>query len=330
MCGSARVAGADDVPGAAQVEAKDWLIELRGMASMQTAATIDQYLLDWYATPSLEARARLGTHDAVEVMTLLGEPAGPRMRLAVEQLLARPTAKNAYVRLGDELMAAVAATREPEALRAIWKVATSPRGDATLPGRWIAALHRASLAASARGASFAGAVATLQSQLAQVAIAGSWSATSATQAISLLAQLPEPQCVDVMSELVIHHDAGELTWVAAGHLVQCGGQTSAATRSLLAAASRLAAAGTQPPANGGRFVPGVAALQRLASQPQATTRWMAISWLGLCAARMAVASEAAACQQVLRGMQTDQAMVKVNGKAVALGTFAKARLAEAP
>lgn len=327
----ARVTGADDVPGAAQVQAKDWLVHVRGLASMQTASTIDQYLLDWYATPSLEARARLGTHDAVEVMTLLGEMAGPRMRLAVDQLLARPTAKNAYVRVGDDFLAAIAATREPEALRAAWKVATSPRGDASLPGRWIAALHRAQLAASRHGASFAAAVAALQPELTEVARARApWSATSAMHALELLAQLPTSDCVDIMLEHATQPEAGPLAWVAAGFLVQCGDEAVDVTRDLLPTAARLAADGAPPPASGGRFVPGVVALRRLAAQPHASLRWMALSWLGLCAAGKAVAPEAAACQQVLRDLQADQAVVKVNGKAVVLGAFAQARLAPSP
>jgi hypothetical protein len=123
---------------------------VRKYADAATKTQIDGYLVDWYAVASYEGRAKAGAVLGPQVMRLVGPPAAKKiMRVAVE-IISAPGQETKKKRIGDELLVAIAATGDTDAVKYILDIAHMKRGDVTLPARALGALYLAYVDPAAR------------------------------------------------------------------------------------------------------------------------------------------------------------------------------------
>jgi hypothetical protein len=139
----ARIEKEADLPGAAQITAKDALISLRKYADEAEKQQIDTYLIDWYAVESYEGRAQVGATLGAAVMRMVG-PAGAKKLMGVaNHVIVAPGQDKVKNRIGDELMLAMAATGSPDAVKYVIDIAKMDRGDKTLAVRAMNQLYKA-------------------------------------------------------------------------------------------------------------------------------------------------------------------------------------------
>jgi hypothetical protein len=141
---SARIAHEKDVPTPAQAQAKDALFELRGFADPETRKKIDGYLVEWLTGGLYEGRATMGRQSGRAIVRELGAAAAPKLLEAARRILIRPAdAEGARLKVGDELLAALASTGDPEAVGLLVDMVLKDYKDPGLPQRALAALHEA-------------------------------------------------------------------------------------------------------------------------------------------------------------------------------------------
>jgi hypothetical protein len=140
----ARIEGGElAVPTGEQAQAKDMLVEIRGMADGADRARIDGYLIDWYTSGFYDARATPGRHPGAEVIRQVGPAAGERLIPMADSILAKSLAGAERLRLSNELMLAMAASGSPVTVKYLLDLASVNRGDKTQGARAISALFRA-------------------------------------------------------------------------------------------------------------------------------------------------------------------------------------------
>src|ERR1041385_3474380 len=112
----ARIEGEMQMPAPQQVQAKDALVTLRKYAEGPIKTQIDGYLIDWYAVPSYEGRAKVGANLGATVMRMVGAPAGKKLMKVVDGIIAAPGQEKVKKRIGDELLTGLAATGDPDSV----------------------------------------------------------------------------------------------------------------------------------------------------------------------------------------------------------------------
>ncbi|MBP6630106.1 MAG: hypothetical protein KBG28_28900 [Kofleriaceae bacterium] len=212
------------VPGSVQIRGKDLLFDLRKYADAETRATIDGYLSDWYTTGFYEGRATLGRNLGVTVISTIGASAGARLKEAANSVVAKRDAK-----IGDELLLALAASGNPEAVRYVLDVASMDRGDPTLANRALSALYRAfvepgGLFTAAPPASLAPTLDTL------IAIAENPANDNRTvnDSVSLVRVVGMPGCLAPLAKMAASPDLGR-RYIGANNALKCGGPKAIVT-----------------------------------------------------------------------------------------------------
>lgn len=139
----ARIEDPKHLPTPEQIGAKDALVALRRNAGEAQRPEVDGYLLDWYAVPSYEGRARAGANTGATVIRMIGPPAGKRMIAVVNAVIAEPGQVTEKNKIHDELLLALAASASPDAVKHVLDIARLDRGDPTLATRATNALYTA-------------------------------------------------------------------------------------------------------------------------------------------------------------------------------------------
>jgi hypothetical protein len=138
----ARIENEMKLPNTPHVAAKDALVTIRKFADDAQRQQIDGYLTDWYAVASYEGRAGAGQYSGAMVVRMIGAPIAKKLIEVLNGVIAAPAEGKARLRVGDELMLALAASGSPEAVKKLLDVARMDRGDDTLATRVFDALYK--------------------------------------------------------------------------------------------------------------------------------------------------------------------------------------------
>ena len=225
----ARIEGEMLRPAAHQIQAKDAMFVIRKHADAATRTQIDGYLIDWYAVPSFEGRANAGAFSGAVVMRAIGLPAAKKMMGVLAGIVTAPGQETTKKRIGDELMLAVAATGDPEAVKYLLDVARMDRGDPTLSMRAMSALYRAYVdserlvdvqdpetAAKALGPNL--------DTLAKIVTDDQMNPKAGTIAAALIRSVGPPACLPPLISMIPHpHANAQFRYLAPDYALKCGG-----------------------------------------------------------------------------------------------------------
>jgi hypothetical protein len=221
----ARIEGEMLRPAPHQTQAKDALVIIRRYADPSTRTQIDGYLIDWYAVPSFDGRANAGAFLGPAVMRIVGPPAAKKMMAVVNGLVAAPGQETTKKRITDDLMLAVAATGDPEAVKYVLDLARMDRGDATLSTRALGALYRAYV--NPEGLFDAVEPAALVPNLdalAKIAQDDSMPGAAANSAVALIRSVGPPHCLAPLLAMIPHPHADPVfRYMGPDHALKCGG-----------------------------------------------------------------------------------------------------------
>jgi hypothetical protein len=118
------------------------MFEIRQFASDATREVLDKYLAEWFADGFYEGRATTGRATGKMVIRAIGPAAAPKLLDRARSLLARPPkADGSRLRVGDELLIALALTGDSEAFGFLLDLVVNPNTDDTLPKRAMGALN---------------------------------------------------------------------------------------------------------------------------------------------------------------------------------------------
>ncbi|HWM84240.1 MAG TPA: hypothetical protein VNO33_00355, partial [Kofleriaceae bacterium] len=223
---SARVAREKDVPTPMQAQAKDAMFELRGFADEATRRRIDSYLIEWLAGGHYEGRATVGRVSGRTIVRRLGPTAAPKLLEAARSILVRPPdAEGKRPVVGDELLAAIASTGDPEAVALLLDMVTKDYKDPSLPKRAMAALHEAYVQpVSGQPVSARPALLGQVERLGQVARDENLPGVMNNDAVELIAAIGPPECIPPFVELVVLPTTQQsFRWVGIQKGLRCGG-----------------------------------------------------------------------------------------------------------
>jgi hypothetical protein len=221
----ARIEGEMLRPAPHQTQAKDALVIIRKHADASTRTQIDGYLIDWYAVPSYEGRATSGAFLGAAVMRIVGPAAAKKMMAVVSGIIAAPGQETSKKRIGDELMLAVSATGDPEAVKYILDIARMDRGDPSLPTRAMGALYRAYVdpeglfevvPPTALGPNL--------DAIARIAQDDRMPGAAANSAVALIRSVGPPTCLPPLLAMIGHpHADPRFRYLGPDHALKCGG-----------------------------------------------------------------------------------------------------------
>jgi hypothetical protein len=220
----ARIESERELPGQAQVAAKDQLVRLRGWADEPTRARIDGYLIDWYCVASYEDRAKAGLQGGAAVMRLVGPAAAKKLMAVANAVITAPGQERARNRIGDQLLLGLAATGHPDAVALVLDLAHMDRGDPTLSTRALSALHRAYVEPEGFEAADREALAANLPGLVDVARDDRMAGHAADDAVALIRAVGPPRClVPLVGMIGAPHANPRFEYVVANNALRCGG-----------------------------------------------------------------------------------------------------------
>ncbi|MDQ3334593.1 MAG: hypothetical protein M4D80_05500 [Myxococcota bacterium] len=226
----ARVEGENTLPNAQQIVAKDALISARKYADEAQKQQIDNYLSDWYAVSSYEARAGVGATLGAGVMRMLGAAAGKKLMSVANSVLAAPGQEKVKNRIGDELMLGLAASGNTEAVKFLLDLVRLDRGDETQGKRAMTALYKTYVDPGGlfEIASPEPLVSSLD-QLVSIAKDDALPGQVINDAVALIRAVGAPACVAPLLGMVkTPHRESRFKYVAANNALKCGGVKSVA------------------------------------------------------------------------------------------------------
>lgn len=215
------------MPSAEQNMAKDALFELRALAGPETRATIDGWLIEWLAGGYYEGRAKEGRVPGRQIVRAVGRPAGARLLDSARSIIARPANPDgSRVKIGDELLLALALSGDPEATGFVLDLSVGDFKDETLGARatqalWIAAVQPpAGLEPIDAKVAFAPHAAKLAAILQNERIEGAM----VNDAADLIVALGPPACIPpLVSMISFAGDTEQRRWSGAQRAIRCGG-----------------------------------------------------------------------------------------------------------
>jgi HEAT repeat protein len=221
----ARIENENMLPNAQQIVAKDALIFARKYGDDALKQQIDNYLTDWYAVSSYEARAGVGATLGAAVMRMLGPNAGKKLMSVANSVLAAPGQDKVKNRIGDELMLGLAASGNTEAVKFLLDLVKLERGDATQGKRALSALYKTYVDPGGLFdiASPEPLVSSLD-QLVAIAKDDSLSGQIINDAVALIRAVGAPACLPPLLGMVqTPHRESRFKYVAAFNALKCGG-----------------------------------------------------------------------------------------------------------
>lgn len=225
---AARIEGEMQLPVPTQVQAKDALVVVRKYADPATKTQIDNYLIDWYAAPSFEGRAQAGATLGPAVMRMIGPPAAPKLMRVADGIIAAPGQETVKKKVGSELLLALAATGDPEAVKYVLNIARMDRGDKTLAGRAMGALWTAygdpgGLLEIQQPAAL---IPNLDA-IVSIARDDRMPADATNSAVALIRVVGPPHCQQPLISMVAHpHSDPDFRYQALDASLKCGGIAS--------------------------------------------------------------------------------------------------------
>jgi hypothetical protein len=219
--------GPDDPMKVSQtnVQAKDAMFELRQYADEATRAKLDGYLIEWL-TRFYEGRAQTGRVSGRTIIREIGKPAAPKLMEQARAMLVKPAGTaGEHLKVGDELLVALAWTGDPQATGLVMDMVTKDYKDESLPKRAIAALHEAYVEpVTGTPLPAHDALAPHIAQLAEVAKNESLPGVMNNDAIELIAAVGPPDCiqpfVDMAALPTVRRD---FRWTGVQRGLRCGG-----------------------------------------------------------------------------------------------------------
>lgn len=223
---NARIAGEMDVPTPEQGQAKDALYDLRKYAGDKTRAQIDEYLIEWLAGGYYDGRAKVGRVGGREIIRDIGRPAAPKLLEGARRILIKPPgSEGEHIKMGDQLLVALANTGDPAAAEFVIDLAIKDYKDETLPKRALAAMHDAYVE-PAQGTPIPGRDPLLPHVLKLAAIAKDENLPGEmnNDAVDLIGAIGPPECVPPFVEMASLPAAqSAFRWVGAQRGLRCGG-----------------------------------------------------------------------------------------------------------
>jgi hypothetical protein len=220
----ARVESERELPGQAQVAAKDELVRLRTWADDPTRSRIDGYLIDWYCVASYEDRAKAGSQTGAAVMRLVGPAAGKKLMAVASAVITALGQDRARNRIGDQLLLGLAATGHPDAVMLVLDIARMDRGDPTLPTRALSALYRAYVEPDGFPAADREALAPDLPRLVEIARDDRMAGQAADDAVALIRAVGPPRCLAPLLGMIgAAHANPRFKYVIANNALRCGG-----------------------------------------------------------------------------------------------------------
>ncbi|CAN5237482.1 hypothetical protein BH11MYX1_BH11MYX1_42470 [soil metagenome] len=221
----ARIEGDMQLANPIQVRAKDALVLVRKYADDKTKPVIDGYLTDWYCVPSYEGRATAGSTPGVNVVRMIGPVAGKKLVHVVDATVSLNRTSEKKTRIGDEILLALAASNDPDAVKDLLELARTKSDDKTLAPRAMSALFKAYV--DSQGLfDIVPATSLVPNIEAITAIAKdeNSSADAADDAVRLLRVIGPPACMAPLVSMVGYpHTNPKFKYVAADSALKCGG-----------------------------------------------------------------------------------------------------------
>lgn len=219
--------GPDDPMKVSQtnIQAKDAMFELRQYADEATRGKIDDYLVDWL-TKFYEGRAQTGRVSGRTIVREVGKKAAPKLLEEARSMLVKPPgAGGERLKLGDELLVALAWSGDPQAAGLLMDMVSKDYKDESLPKRAIAALHEAYVEpVTGTPLPAHDALGPHMTQLADVAKNESLPGVMNNDAIELIAAVGPPECiqpfVDMAALPTVRRD---FRWTGVQRGIRCGG-----------------------------------------------------------------------------------------------------------
>lgn len=221
----ARIEKDDALPASQQIIAKDALINLRKHGDAAIKQQIDNYLIDWYAVMSYEARAKVGSTLGPAAIRMVGPAAGKKLTSVLNSVIAAPGQEKTKLRIGDELLLGLAASGDPEAVKYVIDVAGMDRGDPTLSKRAMNALRTAYVDPGGRfdATDPAGLKPNLDA-LVKVAKDERMLGQPGNDAMELIRVVGPPECQEpLVSMIALPHPEKNFRYAAAYNALGCGG-----------------------------------------------------------------------------------------------------------
>ncbi len=224
--------GPDDPMKVSQtnIQAKDAMFELRQYADEATRGKIDDYLVEWL-TKFYEGRAQTGRVSGRTIVREVGKKAAPKLLEEARSMLVKPPgAEGERLKLGDELLVALAWTGDPQAAGILMDMVSKDYKDESLPKRAIAALHEAYVEpVTGTPLPAHDALGPHITQLADVAKNESLPGVMNNDAIELIAAVGPPECiqpfVDMAALPTVRRD---FRWTGVQRGIRCGGAAAIA------------------------------------------------------------------------------------------------------
>lgn len=221
----ARIESEAALPNAQQIVAKDALLTARKYADDTQRQQVDNYLSDWYAVASYEARAGVGATLGAPVMRMLGPAAGKKLMSVANSVLAAPGQDKVKNRIGDELMLGLAASGNTEAVKFLLDLVKLDRGDPTQGKRAMSALFKAYVDPGGLFdlASPEPLVSSLD-QLVAIAKDDAQPGQVINDAVALIRAIGPPACLAPLVGMVrTPHRESRFKYVAVYNALKCGG-----------------------------------------------------------------------------------------------------------
>jgi len=219
--------GPDDPMKVSQtnIQSKDAMFELRQFAGDKTRAKIDEYLIEWLSK-FYEGRAQTGRVSGRTIVREVGKSSAPKLLQIARAMLVRPPgSEGERLKVGDELLVALAWTGDADAAGLLMDMVSKDYKDESLPKRAIAALHEAYVEpVTGTPLPAHDPLGPHISKLADVAKNESLPGVMNNDAIELIAAVGPPECiqpfVDMAALPTVRRD---FRWTGVQRGLRCGG-----------------------------------------------------------------------------------------------------------
>lgn len=214
-----------DIPNSSQTRAKDVLFFTIDFADAPTQAKMADYLVEWFVGGHYEGRATAGKVSGAMAIRRVGKSSAERLLNRARGIISRPPGEDGKRdQLGEELLKALALSGSPDALEFLMQLVHKPRGDTSLPGRAIAAMHFAYVEPVGMDPVGGSSIAAIAKKLEAIYYNEGQSATIRNDSSALLGTLEATKCIPIFARMIRHPgQEAEYRWVGTRLGAKCGG-----------------------------------------------------------------------------------------------------------
>lgn len=225
---ASKIDGEMTQPTDRQWASKDAMYELRTFASDATREQLDKYLVEWFADGFYEGRATTGRATGRMVIRAVGAAAAPKLLERARSILARPPKKDGTrLRVGDELLHALALSGDSEAVGFLLDLVVTDYKDETLPKRAMGALNFAYVDPVGVDKVPPDALAEHIESLVALTRDEDAPGVMKNDAVYLLSAIGMPRCLEPFVSMISYpHRDRNFIWIGAQQGIRCGGVDS--------------------------------------------------------------------------------------------------------